>query len=62
MSEDGHPIVGDKKYGAKTNNLGRLALHASKLELIDPRNGQYLKFSSKIPDEFSQFAKTNNLC
>jgi len=49
MSEEGHPIVGDKKYGTKSNPLGRLGLHASRLELIDPRNGKMLKFSSATP-------------
>lgn len=43
MSEMGHPIVGDKKYGAKYNFLKRMALHANKLEYKD------YKFESKVP-------------
>ena len=31
LSDIGHPIIGDKKYGATKNPLGRLALHATKL-------------------------------
>lgn len=51
MSEAGHTIVGDKKYGARVNPIGRLALHASKLELVDPRSGKIVKFTSKVPNE-----------
>lgn len=36
MKELSHPIVGDKKYGASGNPLGRLGLHASVLEIIHP--------------------------
>jgi len=38
MKELGHPVVGDKKYGAVGNPLGRLGLHASLLEIIHPIN------------------------
>lgn len=51
LSEKGFPIVGDKKYGSNNNNLGRLALHASKLELIDPRNKELLIISAPVPNE-----------
>ena len=43
MKEMGHPIVGDKKYGAKYNFLKRMALHANKLEYKD------YKFESEVP-------------
>jgi len=46
MSDLGHPIVGDKKYGAKTNPLGRLGLHASKLTIKHPFNDRVLEFVS----------------
>lgn len=57
MSENGHPVVGDKKYGSKVNPINRLALHASKLYLKDPRNGNILKFESKIPAEMENLVK-----
>lgn len=50
----GKPIVGDKKYGSKINPIGRLALHAYKLKLIDPRNSKELDFYSKIPSELEK--------
>jgi len=39
MKELSHPIVGDKKYGAHGNPMGRLGLHASLLEFKHPRSG-----------------------
>ncbi len=54
MSEKGHPIIGDKKYGARTNPINRLCLHASSLHLKDPRNGEILKFESAIPEEIKK--------
>jgi 23S rRNA pseudouridine1911/1915/1917 synthase len=42
----GHPIAGDKKYGAKTNPLGRLALHAETLSFYHPSDGRLMEFSS----------------
>ena len=49
MSELGHPIAGDKKYGAKTNPLRRLGLHAHILEFIHPVTGQLLAIKAPVP-------------
>lgn len=54
MSESGHPIVGDKKYGAKSNPINRIALHASKLHLVDPRDGKVLKLEVPVPKEIEK--------
>ena len=45
----GHPIAGDKKYGAQTNPFGRLALHAHRLSFIHPWTGKVMKFTSPLP-------------
>jgi 23S rRNA pseudouridine1911/1915/1917 synthase len=50
--EAGHSIVGDKKYGAKSNPLKRLALHAHLLAFKHPVTGQPLRFESPPPREF----------
>ncbi len=50
----GHPIVGDKKYGAVTNPIKRLALHACHLALKHPITKQPLQFTSPIPEEFNK--------
>lgn len=52
MKELSHPIIGDKKYGAKTNPLGRLGLHASILELIHPVTGLPLIIKAERDSSF----------
>ena len=52
LKEYGHPIIGDKKYGAKSNPLGRLGLHAYELSLQLPYCKEPLTVESKIPKEF----------
>lgn len=51
FSENGNPIIGDKKYDSKVKS-NRMMLHASKLELIDPRTNKLLTISAKTPEEF----------
>lgn len=48
----GHPVVGDKKYGAHSNPLKRLCLHAHLLSFQHPFSKKSLKFESPVPDEF----------
>ena len=50
LSEMGNPIVGDKKYGNRSNS--RLMLHAYLLEMVDPRNNKILSFKADVPEEF----------
>ncbi|MBP1993888.1 23S rRNA pseudouridine1911/1915/1917 synthase [Paenibacillus eucommiae] len=52
MKDIGHPVVGDKKYGSKTNIIGRLGLHARILAFEHPTTGKALKFESRIPEKF----------
>lgn len=44
-----HPITGDKKYGAKTNIVHRLALHAHKFIFIHPVTRKKYTFETDIP-------------
>lgn len=57
MEEIGHPIAGDKKYGARTNPLKRLGLHATTLIFIHPKTGERMQFHSKIPQKFLKAVK-----
>lgn len=57
MEDLGHPIVGDKKYGAHGNPMKRLGLHATTLVLIHPTTGKKLKFNSKMPKKFATLLK-----
>lgn len=52
MQDLKHPIVGDRKYGAKTRPIGRLGLHAHKISFTHPVTGKALTFESKVPASF----------
>ncbi|WP_271751448.1 RluA family pseudouridine synthase [Cohnella sp. JJ-181] len=52
MQDIGHPVVGDKKYGARTKLLGRLGLHARVLAFVHPTSGEGLRFETDIPKAF----------
>ena len=52
MKDLGTPVAGDKKYGARSNPLGRVGLHAGELILKHPRTGDALALRSKLPGSF----------
>ena len=52
MSESGHPVVGDKKYGKGNDAHATLALHARSIAFTHPANGRQLAFETGIPDFF----------
>ena len=49
LQDIGHSIAGDKKYGAATNPLGRLGLHAGILEFFHPATGKRIHFETPVP-------------
>ncbi|MDD3187487.1 MAG: RNA pseudouridine synthase [Bacilli bacterium] len=52
MQDNNTPIIGDKKYQAKTNPLKRLGLCASKIEFIHPITKKNMIIEIKPPQEF----------
>ena len=52
-----HPIAGDEKYGAQTDPVKRLALHASTLVFRNPFSGKMVRCSSPLPECFERFLK-----
>ncbi|MDE6234655.1 MAG: RluA family pseudouridine synthase [Muribaculaceae bacterium] len=50
--EIGHPIVGDRKYGAKASPINRLALHARTLRFAHPITRRDMHFETPIPTKF----------
>jgi RluA family pseudouridine synthase len=50
----GHPVVGDRKYGARTDPAGRMALHAWRLQLAHPVTGQPLTLTSRVPAKLAR--------
>ena len=53
MKDLGHSIIGDKKYGAQTNPIGRLALHAHILAFHHPVTGELMRFETEVPKKFT---------
>lgn len=52
LGDIGCPVVGDAKYGAKTNPIERLALHAFHLEFPHPSTGEQMAFVLRTPKSF----------
>ena len=52
LSEQGHPVVGDTKYGKGDDGSNDLALHAGSLSFQHPVNGKRLTFETGMPDRF----------
>lgn len=57
LANIGCPIIGDKKYGAKSNQIHRLGLHANKLIFFHPITKEKLNLEAKLPIEFTKIIK-----
>lgn len=53
LRENGHPIVGDEKYGQKETPIGRLGLHAYQLTFKHPFSKKEMSFVAPMPKEFT---------
>jgi tRNA pseudouridine32 synthase/23S rRNA pseudouridine746 synthase/23S rRNA pseudouridine1911/1915/1917 synthase len=53
LSEQGHPVAGDRKYG-RNDGYPTLALHARSIAFTHPVNGRMLFFETGIPEFFSR--------
>ncbi len=54
LKEIGCPVIGDEKYGAKTNTAGRLGLHSCYLRLPHPASGEMVEFTSALPTSLAK--------
>lgn len=54
LAELGCPVVGDSTYGATTNPLGRMGLHAWRLALPHPEHHTLLEVEAPVPTSFSK--------
>ena len=52
MSDLGHPVIGDRRYGSECDPLGRLALHAFKLCFYHPVTRELMEFETPYPTAF----------
>lgn len=65
MAYIGHPVAGDRVYGGRLNReeqkLNGQCLHARLIGFVHPSTGEYMEFSSSLPDYFTNFInKINN--
>ncbi|MFN8430279.1 MAG: RluA family pseudouridine synthase [Spirosomataceae bacterium] len=52
MQDLGNPVIGDAKYGATTNPIRRLGLHAWVLAFTHPVTKEPMRFETEIPKAF----------
>ena len=57
MKDLGHPIVGDRKYGASSSPIRRLALHARTLRFVHPITRKEINFELPVPTRFAGLVK-----
>jgi 23S rRNA pseudouridine1911/1915/1917 synthase len=50
----GHPLLGDRKYGRSCRAIARHALHAATLGFTHPATGEFMEFSSELPDDMKK--------
>ena len=54
LKDAGCPIVGDEKYGAKSDPAKRLGLHACMLKFSHPVTREEMRFESPLPKELAR--------
>jgi 23S rRNA pseudouridine1911/1915/1917 synthase len=52
LADAGCPIVGDRKYGARTDPIHRLGLHACRLAFTHPVTGERIRLRLPLPSAF----------
>ncbi len=53
LSEQAHPVVGDKSYGIADRKIKRLALHSTSLSVTHPSTHKEMTFTTEIPKYFN---------
>jgi RluA family pseudouridine synthase len=54
MADQGHPIVGDRRYGKIKDGYARLALHSKSISFKHPTSGEQMTFEAKVPNFFNK--------
>ena len=55
LASIGHPVVGDKLYGAPASALARYFLHARQITFTSPSTGERITVSAPMPAELEAF-------
>ncbi|HEX4593193.1 MAG TPA: RluA family pseudouridine synthase [Bryobacteraceae bacterium] len=51
----GHPVAGDKLYGAPASELGRYFLHAQRITFTSPASGERITIEAPVPAELQHY-------
>ncbi len=52
LADQGHPIVGDRKYGTESDAVDRLSLHSRSICFPHPRRNELITVEAEVPDCF----------
>jgi 23S rRNA pseudouridine1911/1915/1917 synthase len=55
LASIGHPVAGDKLYGAPPSNLGRFFLHAHRITFTSPTSGEPITITAPLPLDLEQY-------
>lgn len=55
MASLGHPVAGDKLYGAPASALGRYFLHAHQISFTRPASGERITVTAPLPDDLQSY-------
>ncbi len=55
LSSIGHPVAGDKLYGAPASDYGRHFLHAARITFTSPESGERVLVSAPLPAELERW-------
>jgi 23S rRNA pseudouridine1911/1915/1917 synthase len=58
LASIGHPVVGDKLYGAASSELGRYFLHARQITFTSPSSGERITVAASLPAELENYLGT----
>jgi tRNA pseudouridine32 synthase/23S rRNA pseudouridine746 synthase/23S rRNA pseudouridine1911/1915/1917 synthase len=59
LAAEGHPLVGDAKYGKNDTTYKNLALHSASIELTHPFSKKRMKFEAQVPAHFRKLVDYN---
>ena len=54
LASVGHPVVGDKLYGAPASGLGRYFLHARQIAFTSPSTGERITVTAPLASELER--------
>ena len=55
LASIGHPVAGDKLYGAPASMLGRYFLHARRITFASPARGERITVEAPLPAELQEY-------